>query len=370
MMLNPTPRRAALGGLIGAAALTCTGVSAQTVSGAASAPNPGTRPQPIEGGPLQPRVDVHAHFLPARYRAEAAAAGHEHPDGTPGLPRWDTGLALDMMEKLNIRTAILSISSPGVHFGDNAAARNLARAVNEEGARAAIDNPGRFGLFASLPLPDVDGALAEIAYAFDTLHADGVAVESNHHGIYIGDPKFNPVMAELDRRNAVVFMHPTSPTCPCCTMLSMGYPRPMIEFMFETTRAVTNLLLTGALDRYPNIRVIVPHAGAAVPVLADRIAGLAPFMGLARPVNADQLFANLRRLYYDMAGFPLPRLAPVLMEIADPGHIFYGSDWPFTPFPVVAHCAGDLDRTAVFDDALRRRILHDNALDLFPRLRA
>ena len=347
-------RRAALGGLLGAAALSGVGARGQSVSPPA----------------LQPRIDVHAHFLTAEYRRAAEAAGHEHPDGMPGLPHWDVGAALGMMDGLNIRTAMLSVSSPGVHFGDDAAARKLARSVNEEGARAAGDHPGRFGLFAALPLPDVDGAIAEATYAFDTLGADGVAVESNHGGIYMGDPKFDPLFAELNRRRAVVFMHPTSPTCPCCQTLSMGYPRPMIEFMFETTRAVTNLLLTGTLDRFPNIRLIVPHAGAAIPVLADRIVGLSPALHLANPVDPDHFYATLRRLHYDLAGYPLPRLAPALLEIADPGRIFYGSDWPFTPLPIVTRLAGQMETTPLFDAATRSRILHDNAVELFPRLRA
>ena len=115
----------------------------------------------------QPRIDVHAHYVPAGYRRAAETAGHEHPDGMPGLPRWDTNMALAMMNGLNIRIAMLSISSPGMHFGDDAAASKLAREVNEEGAKAASDHPGRFGLFAALPLPDIDGALTEAVYAFE-----------------------------------------------------------------------------------------------------------------------------------------------------------------------------------------------------------
>ena len=316
-----------------------------------------------------PRVDVHAHYLPAGYRRAAEAAGHQHPDGMPGLPQWDVEAALGMMDGLNIRSAMLSISSPGVHFGDDRAARALAREVNEDGARAASDHPGRFGLFATLPLPDIDGALEETAYALDVLRADGVTIETNHHGLYMGDPRLDPLFTELNRRHAVVFMHPTSPSCPCCQTLSLGYARPMIEFMFETTRAVANLLLTGTLDRFPDVRLIVPHAGAAVPVLADRIAGLSPALSLPNPVEPDRLFANLRRLYYDLAGFPLPRLAPALLQIADPDRILYGSDWPFTPLPIATRLAGDIDATPLFDGSLRRRILQDNALDLFPRLR-
>jgi len=201
------------------------------------------------------------------------------------------------------------------------------------------------------------------------LHADGVAVETNHHGMYMGDPRLDPLFAELNRRRAVMFMHPTSPTCPCCQTLSLGYPRPMIEFMFETTRAVTNLLLTGTLDGFPDIRLIVPHAGAAVPVLADRIVGLSPAVSLPNSVEPDRFFATLRRLYHDLAGFPLPRLAPALLQVADSARILYGSDWPFTPLPIVTRLAGEIDGTTLFDDAARQRILLDNAVTLFPRLR-
>ena len=286
----------------------------------------------------------------------------------PGLPQWDPRLALAMMDQLNIRTAMLSISSPGVHFGDDAAARKLARSVNEQGARTASDNPGRFGLFAALPLPDIDGAIAEATYALDELKADGVVVETNHHGLYMGDPKLDPLFAELNRRQAVVFMHPTSPTCPGCLALSLGYPRPMIEFMFETTRAVTNLILSGTLDKFPNIKLIVPHAGAALPVLADRIIGLSPAVQLPHPLEPGHFYATLRRLYYDVAGFPLPRQLPALLSLADDRRIFYGSDWPFTPLPIVARMAGELETTAVLSEQLRKQVLHDNAVALFPRL--
>jgi predicted TIM-barrel fold metal-dependent hydrolase len=132
---------------------------------------------------------------------------------------------------------------------------------------------------------------------------------------------------------------------------------------------VTNLLLTGTLDRFPDIRLVVPYAGATLPVLADRIVGLPPAASLSNPVEPGRLFATLRRLYYDLAGFPLPRLAPALLRIADPAHIFYGSDWPFTPLPIVTRLAGEMDGTALFDGATRRGVLHDNALALFPRLR-
>jgi predicted TIM-barrel fold metal-dependent hydrolase len=316
----------------------------------------------------QPKIDVHLHYLPPDYRRAAEAAGHQHPDGMPRLPDWDVETALSMMDGLNIRTAMLSVVTPGVHFGDDAAACALARSVNEQGAAAVAAHPGRFGLFAALPLPDVDGAVDEAAYAFDYLAADGVVVLTNQSGLYLGDPRLDPSMTELDRRRAVLFMHPSSPHCPGCLGLALGQPRPVLEFIFDTTRTVLHLPTTRILDRFPNIRWIVPHAGGAIPVLADRIAGHASLLHADDPLTPDYVFASLKRLHYDMAGFPLPRLASATLQIADPERLHYGSDWPFTPLDTVTQLAGELDATPIFDDVLRRRIFMDNSVALFPRL--
>lgn len=157
------------------------------------------------------RIDVHAHYVPENYRSALVAAGHAKPSGMPGIPAWSVELALATMDRLEIETALLSISAPGVHFGDDAAARALARFVNEEGAQAVSAHPRRFGLFAVLPLPDVDGALKEIDHAVDALHVDGVVMESDDHGTYLGDARFDPVFAELDRRDAAISIHPANP---------------------------------------------------------------------------------------------------------------------------------------------------------------
>ena len=319
------------------------------------------------------RIDVHAHYLPDNYRSALVAAGHSKPSGMPGIPKWDADMAVAMMDRIGIDVAILSISAPGLHFGDDAAARKLARYVNDEGTRAMRSHPTRFGLFASLPLPDIDGALKEIEYAFDTLKVDGVVLESNHNGIYLGDAHLDPVFAELNRRHAKIFIHPTNPHCPCCqdpgALPPIGYPFPMIEFMFETTRAVFNLILSGTLDKFPNIRIIVPHAGATIPVLADRVAGLSPALGLRKPLDPARFYATLRSLYYDLAGFPLPRQIGPLLDIADPKHILYGSDWPYTPEPLVADLARKLDASPLLSPGMRKDVLRDNALALFPRFR-
>ncbi|WP_250514643.1 amidohydrolase family protein [Caballeronia sp. INDeC2] len=360
-------RRSTLLGILGAASMMASGTGVKAVQAES------TRDEPIAGEARNGRIDVHAHFLPEHYRSALAAAGHSKPSGMPGIPNWSVEQAIAMMDRLNIDAAVLSISAPGLHFGDDAAARKLARYTNEKGAEAMRAHPTRFGLFAALPLPDIDGSLAEIEYAFDTLGCDGVVVESNHNGVYLGDRKLDPVFEELNRRHAKIFIHPTNPHCPCCqdptALPPIGYPFPMIEFMFETTRAVFNLILSGTLDRYPNVKVIVPHAGATVPVLADRVAGLSPALGLPKPLDVPRFYKTLRGLYYDLAGFPLPRQIGPLLEIADPKHILYGSDWPYTPEPLVADLAKKLDATALMSPRMRVDVMRKNALALFPRFR-
>ena len=344
-----------------------------------AAPVAGTAgPQPAPAAPVPThRIDVHAHFLPERYRAALATAGHSKPSGMPAIPMWSVERHIEMMDRNQIASSIISISAPGLHFGDDAAARELARYVNEEGAKAVQAHPRRFGMFASLPLPDVDGALKEIDHAFDALHADGVVLESNFNSIYLGDPRLEPVFAELNRRRAKVFIHPTNPHCPCCQVLPkgenaaslppIGYPFPMLEFMFETTRAVFNLVLSGTLDRFSDLQIIVPHAGATIPVLADRVAAFAPLLDLPGNLDSQRLVELLRGLYYDLAGTPLPRQLAPLLEMADPKRILYGSDYPFTPEPMVTALATQIDGSTQFPQQLRRAFMRDNALALFPR---
>jgi predicted TIM-barrel fold metal-dependent hydrolase len=240
--------------------------------------------------------------------------------------------------------------------------------VNETGARTVRDHPGRFGLFATLPLPDVDAALVELRYALDTLKADGVALLTNFEEIYLGDPRFDPVFAELNRRRTVVFLHPTSPACFEDT--SLGYPRPLLEFLLDTTRAVSNMVLNGTLERYPDIRLIVPHSGAALPVLADRMAGFAETFGAGgQPAGAIDVIGTLQRLYYEVgAGFPFPRHIEALLNLVDVGRLMYGTDWPFGGLPGIEANTQALDQR--FSGRERKAILRGTATELFPRLRS
>jgi predicted TIM-barrel fold metal-dependent hydrolase len=315
------------------------------------------------------RIDVHAHYIPEFYREILVESGLGQPDGIGSLPPWDEKKALRAMDRFGVSTAILSISSPGVHFGDDSQARTLARRLNEEGTRLIEEYPNRFGLFASVPLPDVEGSIQEAIYALDELGADGVVVESNHRGMYLGDPLLDPLYQELDRRGTVVFVHPTSPPCHCSARLAQQYLQPMMEFIFETTRSICDMILSGVLERFPNLRVMVPHAGAALPVLTERIDLLLPLLGRSKGGPLKSMRETLRNLHFDLAGAPIPELLGALLQMADYNRIHYGSDYPFTPPDACLSLLHQIESTPLLNQDLRKRIFRDSALNLFPQLK-
>ena len=313
---------------------------------------------------ISPRaIDVHAHYLPPSYRAALARAGIEHPDGMPAVPEWSESSAIALMDEVGIGAALLSISSPGVHFLEPRERAALARAVNEEGASACRAHPGRLGLLASLPLPDVEASLRAIEHADDALSVDGFSLMTNYDGSYLGDPRFEPVMDELDRRGALVALHPTSP--PGVEALACGRPAPMLEFPFDTTRAVANLILTGTLARHPRIRVIVPHVGSALTVLSDRVQG---FVRAFDGPDAADVFGALGKLWFDVTGDAFPNALAALLRIAAPDRVLYGSDMPFGP---PTHMLAGRRAASARRPARRRRPARAatrNALALIPRL--
>lgn len=309
----------------------------------------------------QRKIDVHAHYLPPGYADELRRAGLAYPDGMPDYPQWSADLALRKYDEFGIETAMLSISSPGVHYGDDAAARRLARKVNEAGAELALKYPGRFGLFAVLPMPDLDGSMEEIAYALDVLHAGGIGLKTNAHGIYLGDPRFEPIFQELNRRRTVIFVHPTSPSCwQAC---ALGYPRPLLEFPFDTTRAITSLIFSGTLERSPDLRIIFSHNGGALPFLADRITKLDDLLKLSQP-GAKDAMSYMSRLYYDTAMAGSRHSLASLVQLADVSHILYGSDWPWYPEAEVRTTNQELEASGLFSDHDRRAIYRENAIGL------
>lgn len=309
-------------------------------------------------GTRTPLVDVHAHFVTGDYVSAARAAGHEHPDGMPGWPSWSAGRHLQLMNQWGVGKSILSISSPGTYFGDDRAARDLARQVNDAGAATARAHPGRFGLFASLPLPDVEGSLAELAYARDELGSDGVTVETNTGGIYLGDARYEPLYAELNRRHTVVFVHPTSP--PCAEQVSLGRPRPMLEFIFDSARTVSDLVFSGTLSRYPDIEWVFTHGGGTLPLLAERMELFRSVLsGAERGEPGVQ--QQMTRLWFDMAGTPFPRQVPALTAAFGSGRLLYGSDYCWTPAAAVGQQLAAIDAAGQPDGDTWRALTTRNA---------
>lgn len=313
------------------------------------------------------RIDVHQHFLPPVYAEALSRAGLRTVDGGMPIPAWSEAAALEMMDRQGIETAMVSLSSPSAHFLPLAERPGLVREINEAGAALVRAHPVRFGFFATLPLPDIDAALAEVAYAFDKLGVDGVILETNVDGYYLGTELFAPIFAELNRRKATVFLHPTSPAC--FDAVALGRPAPLLEFPLDTTRTVTDLIYNRTLQTCPDLKVIVPHAGGALPSLAARIAAFAnlPFIS-PRPVSEQEAFEALQRLYYDVALSGHPVSLAVLRALAPLDHILFGSDWPFTPEMGVARNIAQLGAGLTPDDL--RAVARENAERLFPRLAA
>lgn len=284
----------------------------------------------MTAGFAEGRIDVHHHILPPAYvRRLGARIGAQGLSGA--TPAWSAEVSLEAMDRNGIGLALTSVSSPGFWFGDTAESADLARASNEFAAALSKDHPRRFASFAGLPLPSIEASLDEIAYAFDRLGACGVTLMTNYSGKTLGDAAFAPVFDELNRRNAVVFIHPT--------LAGYGHymdsiPPPTLEFPFETTRAITSLIFSGTLSRCTNIRFIVPHAGGAAPFLAHRIGRLTRIPAFQDKAPHGVLH-ELRRLYYDTALSANPVAFASLLQVADPARILFGSDYPHAGEPTL-----------------------------------
>jgi 6-methylsalicylate decarboxylase len=308
------------------------------------------------------RIDVHQHILPSEYVSALANLGITTAGGRP-LPEWDVQTTLALMDRHAIATAITSMSEPGIYFGDRVFARDLARRCNEYSARLMHTYPQRFGAFAILPLPDVEAALRELEYALDTLKLDGVVLLSSVDGRYPGDPMFDELFTELNRRKAVVFLHPTVPAIN--SELKLDLPPFLVEFVFDTTRAVTNLIYSGTLERCPDIRFILAHAGGTVPFLAYRIS-----MGQIMLPGAPQgVMTYLKQFYYDTALSANPYALRSLQELVDASHILFGSDYPFAPEVVTGFTVHGIQNYNGFDEQARKAIARESALALFPRFK-
>ena len=311
-----------------------------------------------------PSIDVHSHALPQAYLDALTELGVNsvEEDGFP-MPAWSEEAHLRFMEETGQEFCILSISTPHIHRGDDAVAARLARAVNDELAAVCRRHPDRLGFATTLPVPAVQASIEEARRGFDELGALGVKLPSNGAGVYLGDPKLEPLMAVLDERAAVVTIHPSLPSAVPQGIFTAG-PAPLFEYIADTTRAVLNLMAYGVIDRYPHIRWVVPHAGSFVPSGAHRLTGISQILvpaGLMEPIN---VMDNLRSLYWDLAGDARPVMLEGLMHIADPAHLLYGSDTPYTPVPITARNKEGLASDPLIAP-IAQTVFHDNAARLY-----
>jgi predicted TIM-barrel fold metal-dependent hydrolase len=309
-------------------------------------------------------VDVHHHILPDFFWAATNEA--DHPVGGILPPPWSTAAALSFLDDAGIDIAITSISTPGVHTGDNRAARNLARRCNELSAELVRDHPDRFGGFACLPLPDVDGSLEELRYALEVLHLDGVVLFSNALGVYLGDPRLAPLFDELQRRQTVVFVHPNASPDPAAHAL--GLPDSLIDFTADTTRAIAHLHYSNTFARTPDVTYIFSHAGGTVPYIAGRFA-IVDQMGVI-PGAEDRGSAadTFRRLYWDTAlSWSDPVLA-MLRSVVGIDHVLFGTDFPYLRRDLAVRARGHIAETAELTPDERTAVLGGTAANLIPRL--
>lgn len=286
------------------------------------------------------------------------------------------------MDRAHISKSILSITSPGTYLapGDTHLCRKITRETNTELSRICALHPDRFSFFASLPLPDVEGSLAEIDFALDHLGAKGFAILTNVNGVYLGEPVLDRVFEKLNERNATVMIHPT--TCQLCPASSSHsapevraqgsvplpqYPRPMLEFFFDTTRAVTHLILSKTVQRNERITFIVPHCGAVLPPVIERFTSYSSRVYATNSISTDdlrQLFKT--RFFFDLAGFPFPDQIHGLLRFTDASRLLYGTDFPFLPADNVVEAAGrnDQEVQALFGREGMRMVYWENAAGL------
>ena len=304
------------------------------------------------------RIDLHHHFAPPAWVADVKG----RPLLQPANTRWTPEQSIDDMDRGGVAAAVVSITNPGLWFGDAAQARRLARACNDYGAKLVQDHPTRFGLFAALPLPDVDATLKEIEYAFDTLKADGIGLYTSYGGTWLGTPAFRPVMEELNRRKAVVTVHPTA--ADCCRNLSYapGIGPGTIEYGTDTTRAIIGVTFNGDATRFPDIRFIWSHAGGSAPFLAGRIDGAA---GNAREALPDGFITALKGFHYDVAGAANRGALASLRELVPASQIVFGTDFP--PGGSSASVARALADVGLFNERELQALWRGNAVGLLPR---
>ena len=281
----------------------------------------------------------------------------------PPVKAWSLQCTMEELDKNQVGTAMLSLSPPGIHHGPLEANRKLARAINDHAAKLRQQYPTKFGHFASLPLPDVDGSLAEIAYAFDTLKADGIQLMTSYTDKWMGDPAYDAVMDELNRRKATVFVHPLAPMC--CSSLIPWVPAALVEYPQDTNRCIMSLMFSGPLARCPDIKFIFCHGGGAMPFLAGRVQHSGSNRRFLDKVP-NGIEHELKKLHYDIALAAFKPSLAALFSLVPTSQVLLGSDYPFSS---IGDAVGGLDAYGV-SEADARAIYRGNAERLMPRLKA
>ncbi|MCK1277431.1 amidohydrolase [Bradyrhizobium sp. 61] len=306
-----------------------------------------------------PRIDVHAHLSPPGYIAELAPAGKI----LPATANWSIASHLDEMDRAGISVSLLSVATPGVWMGDIAGSRRLAREANDFAAKLVQANPKRLGMFASLPLVDAEGSLAELAYSLDQLKADGVVLMTSYDGKYLGDPTYDSVFAELNRRKMVVYIHPT--LSACCVNIIPGIYENIIEFGTDTTRAIARWTFGGAAEKFPDIKMIWSHAGGTMPSLIERfdwLETIPPYRGARPRTFRDQI----REYYFDVAQASNPVSLTALKQLVPASRIVFGTDYPFR---TIAEHVKTLSDSKLFDEKELAQVESGNMQRLIPRLK-
>jgi predicted TIM-barrel fold metal-dependent hydrolase len=316
--------------------------------------------------PAKTLIDTHLHFYPPDYlEMQKAWEGARKIPPYPGVFDWTPGKLVELMDQNGIRTGVLSLAStPGLWFDAGAeSAHKTATLCREFAARMRQDHPGRFGVFAPLSMMDIDVTLKEIEHAFDAVQADGINLQTNYGDKWLGDPVYKPILEELNRRKAVVYVHPL--VAACCGRLSVGAFPAVIEVPHDTTRTVTSLLLSGSFARYREIKWIFSHAGGTIPMLAGRIDAFYATSPKAKEYAPDGIFKELARLHYDTANATWAPALAALLKLVPVSQVTYGTDYPYFPLDQnKSLAAAGLSATDI------QAITSDNAVRLIPRLKA
>jgi predicted TIM-barrel fold metal-dependent hydrolase len=308
------------------------------------------------------RIDFHFHLIPDFYQDAAYEAGAGPAIGR--YPEWSPQRALEIMDAHGIEVALTSLAQPGVQLGDPKTAFYLARRCNEYAADLMARWPDRFGGFAVLPMYDAGEAVAEIEHSLERLKLNGVCLFASYGGKFLGDPLFDPVLEALNAREAVVFVHPA--LHPSSRTIDLPWPGFMMEYLFDTTRAVVNLVFGGAIERFPRIRFVIAHAGGLVPYFAWRLS-VSPMIDARMPqIPRYEVFARLRHLWYDNALSPAASTLECVRAIGSPNRLVFGSDWPLAN-PNVKGAAIETYQELSIEQSLRAAIERYNALSLFPQ---